>query len=300
MILRRCKLNEWEGESANVAGGMVALPRRHCWRASVLCAALYSENFLSTYNLDYKSIKLVTANIPMRNGRVWAVLWRQCIRQSSGVSGGDVHSQIQVFRAQRIPVPYNIHSLLSSLITGSPSHMTPRALSLARLSLSTFTFAFPPLSLCSIHCIAADLDSYKYPTCGLAERQANRPSLFPFICVHFQATAAPSVSSRLCFTLPRHSSDPIPPITTRHSHLQTCVFRSLVISSPSHLDRHPITHACSSGNNKPRTPLPFTLVRILPSEMSLGFYFLYCALLNSRADSHSAIQYKYATWEVAT
>ena len=73
----------------------------------MLRAALYSENFLSTYNLDYESIKLVTANIPMRNGRARAVLWRRRIGQSSGVSGGDVHSQIWVFWAQCIPVPYN-------------------------------------------------------------------------------------------------------------------------------------------------------------------------------------------------
>ena len=72
----------------------MALPGRHCSRASVLRAALYSENFLSAYNLDYKSIKLVTVNIPVWNGRARAVLWRRRIRQSSGVSGGGVHSQI--------------------------------------------------------------------------------------------------------------------------------------------------------------------------------------------------------------
>ena len=71
----RDKIKEW-GESANAASGTVALPGRHCLRASVLHAALYSENFLSTYNLDYESIKLVTANIPVRNGRARAVLWR--------------------------------------------------------------------------------------------------------------------------------------------------------------------------------------------------------------------------------
>ena len=62
-------------------GGTVALPRRHCWRASVLHTALYSENILSTYNLDYESIKLVTANILMQNGRAQAVLWCRCIGQ---------------------------------------------------------------------------------------------------------------------------------------------------------------------------------------------------------------------------
>ena len=166
-----------------------------------------------------------------------------------------------------------IHSLLSSLITGSPSHTMLYALSPVRLSLSTFAFAFPPLSLCGIHCIAVDSDSYKYPVHGLAERQANRPSLFPFVCVRFWATTAPSVSSHLCFTFPRHLSDLILPIATCHSRLQTRAFHSLVISLPSRLDCCPITHICSSGNNKPHTPLPFTLAHVLPLETSLRFYF---------------------------
>ena len=68
-------------------GGTVALPGRHCCRASVLRAALYSENFLSTYNLDYESIKLVTANIPVRNGRARVVLWRRRIGQVVGRVG---------------------------------------------------------------------------------------------------------------------------------------------------------------------------------------------------------------------
>ena len=85
----RDKIKEW-GKSANAAGGTVALPGRHCWRASVLRAALYSENFLSTYNLDYESIKLVKkgdSNIPVRNGRARAVLWCRCIRQVIGRVG---------------------------------------------------------------------------------------------------------------------------------------------------------------------------------------------------------------------
>ena len=110
----------------------------------------------------------------------------------------------------------------------------------------------------------------------------------PFFCVCFQATAAPSVSSRPCFMFPRHSSDPIPPIATRHSRLRTRAFRSLVISSPLRLDRCSVTHTCGSGNNKPCTPLPVTLVRVPSSGTSCGF-ILYCALQNSRTDSHSAI-----------
>ena len=71
--------------------------------------SVYMVYLLPHYvSLDYESIKLVTANIPMQNGRMHAVLWRRHIGQSSGVSGGNVHSQIWVFRAQRIPVPYNI------------------------------------------------------------------------------------------------------------------------------------------------------------------------------------------------
>ena len=134
--------------------------------------------------------------------------------------------------APAVALQYYIHSLLSSLITGSPSHTTPRALSPARLSLSTFAFAFPPLSLCSVHCIAAVSDSYKYPALASPKGRQISP-YFPFFCVCFRATAAPSVSSRLCFAFPHHSSDPIPPIATRHSRLRTCAFRSLVISSPS-------------------------------------------------------------------
>ena len=83
-----------------------------------------------------------------------------------------------------------IHSLLSSLITSSPLHTMPCALSLARLSLSTFTFTFPPLSLCSVHYIAVDSDSYKYPTCGLAKRQANWP-IFPLLLGMFPGNRGP-------------------------------------------------------------------------------------------------------------
>ena len=104
----------------------------------------------------------------------------------------------------------------------------------------------------------------------------------PFFCVCFRATAAPSVSSRLCFTFPCHSSDPIPPIATRHSRLRTHAFHPLVISSPSRLDCCPVTHACGSGNNKPRTLLPFTLARVLPSGTLRGFIFILCTSELSR------------------
>ena len=80
-------------------GGTVALPGRHCWRASVLHAALYSENFLSTYNLDYESIKTGDSEYPRaewsRAGGpvastyravVGCVRWR-CTQSNPGVPG---------------------------------------------------------------------------------------------------------------------------------------------------------------------------------------------------------------------
>ena len=67
--------------------------------------------YLSTYSLDYKSIK--------QRKRVTAIslcgmvmCGRSCgvdvSGRLSGMSGGNVYGQIQVFQAQRIPVPYNI------------------------------------------------------------------------------------------------------------------------------------------------------------------------------------------------
>ena len=76
-----------------------------------------------------------------------------------------------------------------NLNTGRSSHMMPRALSLAG-TLCTSPLPFPPLSLCSIHCIAADSDSYKYPACGLAKRQANQP-IFPLLLCVFLGNCGP-------------------------------------------------------------------------------------------------------------
>ena len=108
------------------------------------------------------------------------------------------------------------------------------------------------------------------------------------LCV-FPGNRGPFCLVSSLFAFSRPSSDPIPPIATHHCRLRTRAFHSLVISSPSRLDHRPVTHACSSGNNKPRTPLPVTLAHVPSSGTSRGF-ILYCALQNSRADSHSAIQ----------
>ena len=175
--------------------------------------------------------------------------------------------------APAVALQYYIHSLLSSLITGSPSHTTPHALSPARLSLSTFAFAFPPLSLCSVHCIAAVSDSYKYPALALPKGRQIGP-YSPFFCVCFRATAAPSVSSRLC-------SRSLVPCPTRSclSPLATVACEpvrsaQLTISSPLCLDCRLVTHTCGSGNNKPRTLLPVTLACVPSSGTSRGFIYI--------------------------
>ena len=85
---------------------------------SLLRADLYSE-ILSTYLQSglrvHKTEKKGDSNIPVRNGRARAVLWRRRIGKSSGVSGGDVYGQIRVFRAQRIPVPYIVICITSTM-----------------------------------------------------------------------------------------------------------------------------------------------------------------------------------------
>ena len=75
-----------------------------------------------------------------------------------------------------------------TLNTGSPSHMTLRALLPARLSLSTFPSSFPPLSLsvCSVQCIATDSDSnhINTPSRALLKSRQIGPVFPPlFMCV---------------------------------------------------------------------------------------------------------------------
>ena len=78
--------------------------------------------------------------------------------------------------------------------------MTPHALLPTGEALSfnfNLTFPPPPLSPYSVHCIAMDLDSdYKIPKPCLAEKQANRPNLSSFVCVHFQGEGGAGVSTR--------------------------------------------------------------------------------------------------------
>ena len=135
------------------------------------------------------------------------------------------------------------------------------------------------------------LRSYKYLTLALLRgRQISPHFPFIFVCVHFQATVAPSYLVLSLFVFLYHACSPnlIPPIAICHSHPGTCAFCPLVISSSSCLDCSPITYACGSRNNKPCTPPLCTLMRILPLGMLLRFYFLYCTLLNSHADIPSA------------
>ena len=140
-------------------------------------------------------------------------------------------------------------------------------------------FPFSPtshLSLCVAYIVSLRTRiRINTPRVALPRGRQNRPTFPLRLCVRFRATAAPSclVSSLFAFLRHARSPDLIPPIAIHHSHPRTHTFQSLIISSPSRLDRRPVTHACSSGNNKLRTPLPFTLTRVLPSGMSLGFYF---------------------------
>ena len=178
------------------------------------------------------------------------------------------------------------HKATQSHANGTTMGRFPR-LTPVRLSPQVPDHMTVSLSLCSVHCIAADSDSYKYPALASPKGRQIGPCS-PFFCVCFRATAAPSVSSRLC------SLSLVPcPTRSRLSPLATVTCEpvrsaQLTISSPSRLDRCPVTHTCGSGNNKPRTPLPVTLARVPSSGTSRGF-ILYCALQNSRADSHSAI-----------
>ena len=133
-----------------------------------------------------------------------------------------------------------------------------------------------PLSLCVAYIILLRTRIHINTRAGLAERQANQP-MFPFrLCVHFQATAAPLISFRLrlCFfvTLARPTRSRLSPLAT--AIREPVCSTQLTISSPSRLDCRPITHAYGSGNNKPRTLLPFTLACVLPSGTSHGFIFI--------------------------
>ena len=154
-----------------------------------------------------------------------------------------------------------------------------------------FTFSPLPISHCVAYIVALS-DQNRINTPHLASpkgRQLAHSS--PSILCAFLGNCSPFLYLVLSlFALPCYarSSDLIPPIATCHSCSQTRAFRSPVISSPLRLDRHPVTHTCGSGNNKPRTlPLSYSHV-VPPSGTSLGFYF-FCAFLNSHVDSHSAI-----------
>ena len=157
------------------------------------------------------------------------------------------------------------------------------ALLLAGQHSLDFNFIFPPsLSQRSVHCITADSDLYKYPTCDLAERQANRLTFPLRLCVCFQATTAPSVSSHLCSHflvthLTRSHLSPLATVTCEPVHSA-----QLTISSPSHLDCCPVTHACGSGNNKLCTPLPLLLHVFSLQECTRVLFYLHIPELSCR------------------
>ena len=159
-----------------------------------------------------------------------------------------------------------------NLNTGRSSHTTLCALSPAG-TLWTSPLPFPSLSLCSVHCITADSDSYKYPVLASPKGRQIGPH-FPFVFVCFQATVAPSVSSHLCSCslVPRPTRSRLLPLAT--VACEPVRSAQLTISSPSRLDRRPVTHTCGSGNNKLHTPLPVTLARVPFSGTSRGFIFI--------------------------
>jgi hypothetical protein len=100
-------------------------------------------------------------------------------------------------------------------------HMTPRNLSLARLSCRLW-FPFPPvsLSLRSIHCIATDSDNHIYTPRPVSSKPGNRgPNFSLFVCVfrgnrgpfssHLLVSSCSLVSLAVHFdTSHRHSTSP--------------------------------------------------------------------------------------------
>ena len=142
----------------------------------------------------------------------------------------------------------------------------------------TWTFPFSPLPIS--YCVAYIVSLWtriRINTPRVASpkgRQIGPHSPFVFVCVSGQPRPLLShFVSVLCFfvTLTRPTRSRLSPLAT--AVREPVRSAQLTISSPSRLDRCPITHTCGSGNNKPRTPLPVTLARVPSSGTSLGFYF---------------------------
>ena len=143
-------------------------------------------------------------------------------------------------------------------------------------SLFQLSLSLSPLSLCVAYIVLLRTWIHiNTPRVASPKgRQIGPHFPFVFVCVSGQPRPLLCLVSSL-FAFPRHarSSDPTSPIATRYSRPRTRTFRSLDNSSPTRLDHRPVTSACGSGNNKPRTPLPVTLARVPSSGTSLGFYF---------------------------
>ena len=114
---------------------------------------------------------------------------------------------------------------------------------------------------------------------------------FPFVLCAFPGNRGPfSVSFRLCS---RSLVTPARPTRSRLSPRATAVrepVRSALSLSAHPRDCRPVTHACGSGNSKPRTPLPSHSHARCPFGNVTRVLFSPCASLNSRADFPSAIQ----------
>ena len=136
-----------------------------------------------------------------------------------------------------------------TLNTGSPSHTTPRALSLVRLFPWTWTFPFPPLpiSYCVAYIVTLS-DSNCINTLHLAlPKGIQIGPLFPLHLCAFPGHHGPfSLSFHLCLCLHlarspyptsainKSSLLPVNPYVLSHHCLLTL-----------HLECHTVTHACS-------------------------------------------------------
>ena len=154
-----------------------------------------------------------------------------------------------------------------------------------RTTLFELGLYFPHLSLCVAYIVSLrtriHINTPRWP-----RRKAGKSAqLFPISLCVFLGNCGPfSISFRLCLHFPRHarSSNLILPIATHHSRPRTRTFCSLDNSSSTRLDHCPITYACSSGNNKPHTPLPLLLHAFSLRERARVLFYLCIPELSRR------------------
>ena len=137
--------------------------------------------------------------------------------------------------APAVALQYYIHSLLSSLITGSPSHTTPRALSPARLSLSTIPFPFPQFHLCVAYNVSLRTRTRINTPCVASPkgRQIGPRSPFVFVCVSGQPRPLLSRFVFVCVSSSRSLARPDP--AYRHSPQLSANLYVLLNSLSAHL-----------------------------------------------------------------